>query len=160
VPLDRVLEELALELAEPARLKGIALRIRPGRVRVLSHSVLLSGMLRNLIRNAVEYTPPGGRVLVACRRRGGEVHIEVRDSGVGIAIEELALVFGAFHRADASRPDGLGLGLYIVKRAADFLGHRVEVRSRVGGGSCFAIAVRAVAEPEPRRVGVACEAAS
>jgi two-component system phosphate regulon sensor histidine kinase PhoR len=157
VPLDRVLEELALELAEPARLKGIALRILPGRVRVLSHSVLLSGMLRNLIRNAVEYTPPGGRVLVACRRRGGEVHIEVRDSGIGIAIEELALVFGAFHRADATRPDGLGLGLYIVKRAADFLGHRVEVRSRVGRGSCFAIAARAVADPDPRRFGFVCE---
>jgi len=159
VPLDRVLEELASELAEPARLKGIALRVLPGRVRVLSHPVLLSGMLRNLMRNAVEYTPSGGRILVACRRRGAEVHIEVRDSGIGIPIEELAKVFGAFHRADATRPDGLGLGLYIVKRAADFLGHRVEVRSQVGRGSCFAIAAGAAAEPNSRHVGPICEAA-
>jgi signal transduction histidine kinase len=159
VPLDRVLEELASELAEPARLKGIAIRVLPGRVRVLSHTVLLSGMLRNLMRNAVEYTPSGGRVLVACRPRGAEVHIEVRDSGIGIPIEELAKVFEAFHRADASRPDGLGLGLYIVKRAADFLGHRVEVRSQVGRGSCFAIAARAVADPDRRHVGLVCERA-
>jgi two-component system, OmpR family, phosphate regulon sensor histidine kinase PhoR len=101
--------------------------------------MLLSAILRNLLRNAIDYTPSGGRVLVASRRRGTRMHIEVRDSGPGIAHDEISKIFEAFYRADTSRADGLGLGLFIVRRAAQFLGHRVEVRSAVGRGSCFTV---------------------
>jgi signal transduction histidine kinase len=55
----------------------------------------------------------------------------------------LSTIFRAFQRADESRTDGLGLGLFIVKHAADLLGHRVEVRSAEGQGSCFAIVASA-----------------
>ncbi len=63
----------------------------------------------------------------------------MRDTGVGIRANALSRIFRAFQRADDSRKDGLGLGLFIVKHAADLLGHRVEVRSAEGRGSCFTI---------------------
>jgi signal transduction histidine kinase len=96
-------------------------------------------MLRNLIRNAIDYTPSGSSVFVTSRRLASELRIEVRDAGVGIRASALSMIFDAFQRADESRTDGLGLGLFIVKHAADLLGHRVEVHSVEGRGSCFTI---------------------
>ncbi len=155
VPLGPVLEQLASEFAEPARLKGVKLHVSPAREAVFSHPVLLNGILRNLARNAIEYTPRGGRVLVLCRRHGSRVRLEVRDSGIGIPGAELGKVFRAFHRADMTRSEGLGLGLFIVKSAADLLGHRIQVSSTVGRGSCFAI----VAEAALPSIAVAASAA-
>jgi len=139
VPLRPVLEELAVEFAEMARLKGITFVVAAARGTAISHPVLLTGMLRNLIRNAIDYTPPGGGVFVRSRRCGPELCIEVRDTGVGIRAGALSMIFRAFQRGDESRADGLGLGLFIVKHAADLLGHHVEVRSAEGRGSCFTI---------------------
>jgi two-component system phosphate regulon sensor histidine kinase PhoR len=139
VPLRPILEDLAAEFAEAARLKGITFLVTATRCAVLSHPVLLTGMLRNLIRNAIDYTPPGGGVFVTSRRCGPELRIEVRDTGVGIRAIALSAIFRAFQRVDESRPDGLGLGLFIVKHAADLLGHGVEVRSIEGHGSCFTV---------------------
>jgi two-component system phosphate regulon sensor histidine kinase PhoR len=139
VPLRPVLEELAAEFAEMARLKGVTFVVAAAGGTAISHPVLLTGMLRNLIRNAIDYTPPGGGVFVRSRRCGPELRIEVRDTGVGIRAGALSMIFRAFQRADESRADGLGLGLFIVKHAADLLGHHVEVRSAEGRGSCFTI---------------------
>jgi two-component system phosphate regulon sensor histidine kinase PhoR len=143
VPLRPILEDLAAEFAETARLKGITFLVRATRWTALSHPVLLIGMLRNLIRNAIDYTPPEGGVFVTCRRCGSELRIEVRDTGVGIRANALSAIFKAFERADASRTDGLGLGLFIVKQAADLLGHHVEVRSTENRGSCFTVVATA-----------------
>jgi two-component system phosphate regulon sensor histidine kinase PhoR len=154
VPLRPVLEDLAAEFAEAARLKGITFLVASGGGAALSHPVLLTGMLRNLIRNAIDYTPAGGGVFVASRRCGPELRIEVRDTGVGIRASALSMIFRAFERADESRPDGLGLGLFIVKCAADLLGHRVEVRSAEGHGSCFTVMADAAAlSPKQRSSG-------
>ena len=143
VPLRPIFADLSSEFAEYAELKGIKLRVIPTSTIVYSHPVLLTGILRNLIRNAIDYTPRGGRVLVACRRRGSEVHIEIRDSGAGIATDEVTNVFRAFYRGCNSRADGLGLGLFIVDRAARLLRHRVVVRSAVSSGSCFVVVANA-----------------
>src|SRR5260370_11312406 len=145
VPMRPILEDLAAEFAEAARLKGITLLFTATQSTAFSHPVLLTGMLRNLIRNAIDYTPPGGGVFVSSRRRGPELRIEVRDTGVGIRANALSASFGAFRRANRSRTDGLGLGLFIVKHAADLLGHRVEVRSAEGRGSSFTVVANAVA---------------
>ena len=134
VPLRPVLEDL-----EAARRRGITFLVTATRWVAVGHPVVLTGMLRNLIRNAIDYTPPGGSVFVAAHRRGAELRIEVRDTGAGIRASALSTIFRAFQRADHSRTDGLGLGLFIVERAADLLGHRVEVRSIEGRGSCFTI---------------------
>jgi signal transduction histidine kinase len=127
-------------------LKGVELRVISANSAVFSHPVLLKGLVRNLIGNAIDYTPHGGRVFVACRRRGSQVHLQIRDSGVGISADELAKVVSALHRADARYSEALGLGLVIVKGAANLLGHGVEVRSAAGRGSCFAV-VANVAPP-------------
>lgn len=143
VALGPVLEDLAGEFSWKARSKNIDLTIVGARGAVLSHPTLLSAILRNLLRNALDYTPAGGRVLIACRRRGSQVHIEVRDNGIGIARDQLRQVFDAFHRCETGHADGLGLGLFIVQRAAKFLGHQVEIRSAKGHGSCFTLIAKA-----------------
>lgn len=137
VSLRRIFNDLAAEFAASARLKGINFRITSARGSALSHPVLLMAILRNLIRNAIDYTPSGGSVFVTSRRLASQLRIEVRDTGVGIRSSALSTIFNAFQRADESRTDGLGL--FIVKHAADLLGHRVEVQSLEGSGSCFTI---------------------
>lgn len=139
VPLRPFLGQLAVEFADEARRKGIVLLVSAPHHVVFSHPFLLIAMLRNLIRNAIDYTPEGGVVLVTAHRHGSELRIEVRDTGNGIAAAARPRIFDAFHRVDHNRSDGLGLGLFIVKRLADLLGHRVEVRSAEGRGSSFTI---------------------
>lgn len=150
VGLGPILDSIAQEFAPPAQQKGIRFRVVSAQGTVISHPVLLLGMLRNLVRNAIEYTPSGGSVLVGCRRLGAKLRIEVRDSGPGIKAGAVPKIFGAFQRLDTTRPDGLGLGLFIVKRAADVLGHRIDVQSVAGCGSCFSIVARTA---ECRRSG-------
>jgi two-component system, OmpR family, phosphate regulon sensor histidine kinase PhoR len=142
VQLRAVFAFFAEEFAEAALLKGIRLRVMPTRAVVTSNPVLLRGILRNLIRNAIDYTPSGRSVLVAARRRGAVVHLEVRDNGIGIAASDLVDIFKPFRRVDQTRADGLGLGLFIVNCAAGFLGHRVEVHSTLGRGSRFIVVAK------------------
>jgi two-component system phosphate regulon sensor histidine kinase PhoR len=144
VPLRPILEDLGAEFADAAQLKGITFLVTETRWVALSHPVLLSGILRNLIRNAIDYTPAGGGVFVTSRRCGKDLRIEVRDTGVGIRASAFSNICGAFQRANADQTDGLGLGLFIVNRAATLLGHQVEVRSIEGHGSCFGVTVGAV----------------
>jgi signal transduction histidine kinase len=109
----------------------------------MSNPVLLDGILRNLVRNAVKYTEPGGRILIGCRRVGRDIRIDVYDTGIGISPDHLPRIFDAFQRIDSTRPDGLGIGLFVVRRAVHLLGHRVEVRSQPGYGSRFSVFARA-----------------
>jgi two-component system, OmpR family, phosphate regulon sensor histidine kinase PhoR len=146
--LEPLLEELQREFSWTAQSKDIRLTIVPTRAAVHSHPVLLRAILRSLVRNAVDYTQRGGRVTVSCRRAAASLRIEVQDSGVGISSAALPRIFRAFERADHTRADGLGLGLFIAKRAAGLLNHRMHVRSLPGHGSCFS--VDAEAAPVPR----------
>jgi two-component system, OmpR family, phosphate regulon sensor histidine kinase PhoR len=139
VGLRSVLGDLCRDRADAAECKGIALRSCATGAAVMSDAVLLDAIVRNLIGNALKYTPAGGKILVGCRRHGPLVHIEVHDTGIGISRERLVRVFDAFHRVDSTRSDGLGLGLFIVRRAAGLVGHRIEVRSAPGRGSCFSV---------------------
>jgi hypothetical protein len=72
---------------------------------------------------------------------------DVHDTGAGIRPEALGRIFEAFERSDDTRPDGLGLGLFIAKRAAGLLGHRLEIRSAAGRGSCFTVVARVAGKP-------------
>ena len=143
VPLGPLFWRIASENENDARENGIDLRIHATRGAVVSNSVLLEGILRNLVRNAVKYTEPGGRILIGCRRIKDDIRIDIYDTGVGIASEHLPQIFDAFQRVDSTRADGLGIGLFVVRRAVALLGHRVEVRSRVGCGSRFSVFARA-----------------
>jgi two-component system phosphate regulon sensor histidine kinase PhoR len=96
-----------------------------------------NALLRNLVSNAIKYTEPEGGILIGCRRSGQYVRIDVCDTGIGIADEQLLRIFEAFTRLDSTRCDGLGVGLFIVGRAIGVLGHRVNVRSAASRGSRF-----------------------
>jgi two-component system phosphate regulon sensor histidine kinase PhoR len=119
--------------------RGIELRAVTANVHVTSNQVLLGCILRNLLTNAIRYTEPGGRILMGCRRRGTEVRIDVYDTGIGIPEHQLRRVFESFTRLAPECSKGLGIGLSIVRRAIEVLGHRIEVRSVVGEGSLFSI---------------------
>ncbi len=127
--------------APQAEGKGIRLRAAPTRLAVRSDPVLLERILINLLANAVRYTQQGG-VLVGCRRRGGNVRVEVWDSGIGIADTHRDSIFQEFYQIgnpERDRQKGLGLGLAIATRLARLLGSRIELVSRPGKGSVFAI---------------------
>jgi CheY-like chemotaxis protein len=102
-------------------------------------------VLRNLLENAIRYTERGG-VAVTCRRSGGDVAITVTDTGIGIPALEQARIFDEFyqiHNPARDRRKGLGLGLAIVRRLVDRLGHRLELESAPGEGSRFTVWIAA-----------------
>lgn len=143
--LDRLLQRLADEHALAARERGLALRLRLPRESATTHSdaVLLERIVRNLLDNALKYTPRGGVVLRLCAA-GGQWRLQVRDTGVGIDPALHAQVFDEFFQvgnAERDRRQGLGLGLAIVRRSTALLGHALRLRSRPGRGSCFELAL-------------------
>src|SRR4029079_5922649 len=98
-------------------------------------------MLRNLLSNALRYTEHG-RILLGCRRAGEKVRIEIWHSGVAIAEEHRPRIFEEYYQVtDRPHQGSFGLGLAIVQRLGNLLGHPVEVQSRPGEGSCFSLAV-------------------
>jgi two-component system phosphate regulon sensor histidine kinase PhoR len=143
VAIEPLFARMYVEYAEAAHRRGLALHTLPRACNAISDRVLLEAILRNLLRNALSYTRTGGRVLLACRRSGTLLKLEVYDTGIGIAGDELDCIFDAFHRSSATPSGGFGLGLFIVRRAADALGHRIEVRTRPGHGSRFRIILEA-----------------
>lgn len=153
--LGPLLARIVADQAPQVQAKGLALRAAATRLAVRSDPALLERMLRNLVANAIRYTDGGG-VLVGARRRGGSVAIEVVDTGRGIAPEHRGRIFEEFYQVrGAGGPRahaGMGLGLAIVRRLAALLGHRVEVDSRVGRGSRFAV-VAPRAHPDAARAG-------
>jgi two-component system phosphate regulon sensor histidine kinase PhoR len=139
VALEPLFRQACQENEESALQKGIDIRVCSTSASVMSNAVLLNGILRNLVSNAIKYTEPKGRILIGCRRSGQNMRIDVCDTGIGIAGEQLSRIFEAFTRLDSTRCDGLGVGLFIVRRAIEVLGHRIDVRSVASRGSRFSI---------------------
>jgi signal transduction histidine kinase len=144
VPLAPIFDGVRTENVELARQKGLELRVRPTRAIVVSNATLLDCIVRNLVRNAIKYTE-SGHVLLSCRRLETDMRIDIYDTGIGMSADELPRIFEAFQRLDSSRSDGLGLGLFIVRRAVELLGHRIEVSSTVGCGSRFSVLAKGAA---------------
>jgi two-component system, chemotaxis family, CheB/CheR fusion protein len=143
ISVNELLDRLRDELTYHAQAAGLALRVLPCAQFIRSDPRLLEQMIRNLLSNALKYTPRG-KVLVGCRRRGGKLHIEIWDTGIGIPTSELQTIFEEYHQLDNAarqRSHGLGLGLSIVKSLGELLGHRIRVRSLQGKGSVFSIEV-------------------
>ncbi len=144
-PVKELFEQLHSDFAAIAEDKGLSLRFRPSRLWLDSDLVLLHRIVLNLVSNALRYTPRGG-VLVASRKRGDHVLIEVCDTGIGIAPEFQAEIFMEFVQIanpERNRNKGLGLGLAIVERTARLLGHPLRLVSQPGRGSRFTIEVPA-----------------
>lgn len=103
----------------------------------------LKQVLINLVANAIQYTPPNGEVFLSLSKVGDQARILCRDSGPGIPAEDLPHIFERFYRAEKSRTrgktTGFGLGLSIAKWIVDHHGGRIEVNSKEGHGTTFAI---------------------
>jgi signal transduction histidine kinase/CheY-like chemotaxis protein len=148
VELEQVLAPLRSELAPLAAARGLKLTIRPSRAYVRTDPLLLKRILQNLINNSLRYTRHGG-VLVGARTRGDQIRIEVYDTGPGIAPERREAIFEEFQREGGPGDGGFGLGLSIVRRLAQALDHPIDLASRVGFGTTFAVRLPASA-PESR----------
>jgi two-component system CheB/CheR fusion protein len=157
--VQRIFDDLRAEFEDQARDKGLKLIIDRCEDVVHSDPQLLIGILENLISNAIRYTQEGF-VRLRCFHRDLSIRLEVLDTGLGIPSDELDRIFEEFHQVDhgPSRPEGLGLGLSIVKRTAELLGCSLEVSSNPGEGSVFSVTVPrgdgprlpdVVAKPEP-----------
>jgi two-component system sensor histidine kinase SenX3 len=114
-------------------------------------------LVRNLVENAVRYTPEGGRVSVDVYQEKESAVVRVSDNGIGIPMEAQGRVFERFYRVDRARSrdrGGTGLGLAIVKHVAELHGGIVELESELGRGSIFTARVPAV-PPPPQRIASA-----
>jgi len=141
--VSELLENLAAEFHQIAGSEQLKLDYIPCSALVRSDIQLLARILRNLLTNAIRYTP-NGRVMLGCRRRRQSLSIEVWDTGIGIPDDKLEEIFHEFKRGEGVRPQqdrGLGLGLAIVEKIARILGHRIVVTSVPGRGSKFAVEV-------------------
>jgi two-component system phosphate regulon sensor histidine kinase PhoR len=127
-------------LARPGHPATVELHLDSRNV-LLGSEAELHSIFANLVSNAVKYTPPEGRVDIRWWTDATGGHVEVRDTGIGIAPEHLPRLTERFYRVDAGRSrklGGSGLGLAIVKHALQRHGGRLEVQSTEGSGSTFA----------------------
>lgn len=125
--------EMLRPLAATKELKGMAragLRVRCDRERVLQ-------ILSNLVGNAIKFTPEGGSICIEAQDTGHEVRFSVRDTGQGIAEEELPRIFDRFWQAQRKNRAGIGLGLSIAKGLVEAQGGRLDVESKLGAGTTF-----------------------
>jgi signal transduction histidine kinase len=139
----RDLLALARREHEPsAREKGLtlALSVPDGLPLVNADPHRLRQVVDNLLRNALKFTPEGGRVLLSARRRGDEVIVSVKDTGIGLSETEREKVFERYYQVEESasrRARGAGLGLAICKSLVEHHGGRIWVDSVPGRGSDF-----------------------
>jgi signal transduction histidine kinase len=139
--LREALENGLTMLKERAGRHGIALglEIDPGLAVLEADERKVKQVVFNLLSNAVKFTPDGGRVDLSARAVDGEVEIAVRDTGIGIAPEDLPHVFDEFRQVGQgeAKAEGTGLGLALAKKFVELHGGRIRAESEVGAGSIF-----------------------
>jgi two-component system CheB/CheR fusion protein len=142
-PIAMIFDRMRDEFAYHVEAQGLELIVIPCSLAIHTDPHLLEQMIRNLLANALKYTRYG-KILLGVRRYRKTLSIEVWDTGIGIPDGELESIFNEYHQVDnpaRDRSRGLGLGLPIVQRLAELLGHHITVRSNLGRGSVFAIEV-------------------
>ncbi|MDY6874897.1 MAG: GAF domain-containing protein [Chloroflexota bacterium] len=153
---ERVVDQVIKAMEARAAEKGVTLRSDVPRnlPKVIADSGRVAQIMTNLVANAYQYTPTGGEIVVSACAHGNEVHISVRDTGIGIALKDQEKIFDRFFRADdplVQETPGTGLGLSIVKSLAEVQGGRIWVESELGEGSTFTFTLP-IATVETRQV--------
>jgi signal transduction histidine kinase len=135
IPVGDICRQAAQELAPLAMGKGLRMEVAdlPNLV-VKGHAETLLLGLRNLLDNAIKYSPAGGELRLSAGMVDDEVYICVADEGPGIPPDKLAHVAERFYRVAGNREVGSGLGLTIASRVAELLGGRLTLENRAGGG--------------------------
>lgn len=145
VQLAPLLKRICNEMATQAQHKGLDIRVAKTKACAYTDPALLELIVRNYVENAIKYTPEG-RVLIGCRKQGGQIRIEVHDTGIGIPASAQETVFQEFYQLgnpERDKAKGLGLGLYIAHSLGKLLNHDIGVNSTVGKGSMFYVTVPA-----------------
>jgi signal transduction histidine kinase len=142
-PANDLLRKIESEMAPMAAARNLEFDVHYLRhdLSLITDPYLLTGILRNVVGNAIKYSEHGG-VLIGIRRRGEGAVIQVWDTGIGIAPEHLKHVFEEFFQVgnpERDKTKGLGLGLSIVKRLAGLIDAELRCRSRLGRGTLFEI---------------------
>jgi signal transduction histidine kinase len=144
-PLLESVREDGEMLAQPYKLK-VVLDAAPRLPEVIADEAHLERALHNLVSNAIKYNRPEGTVTIRAAARGGTVRLEVEDTGVGFADEDLGRLFEKYFRAEGTRRiRGTGLGLAVTREIVRAHGGELEVRSRAGEGSVFGFNLPAAA---------------
>jgi two-component system, OmpR family, sensor kinase len=140
--LGTVVREMAAQMGDVAQQAGSQVSVdAPEPVMGRWDHSLLEQVVANLLENAIKYGA-GRPISLQVRRERGRAVLEVSDQGIGIPQTEQERIFGRFERAvSAAHYGGLGLGLFIVRRAVERLGGRVSVRSKPGQGSTFTVSL-------------------
>jgi two-component system phosphate regulon sensor histidine kinase PhoR len=136
----QILERGAERLRLQAERAGLSLNVicEPGLPLILADPPRLEQVLVNLIHNAVKFTPKGGKIDVAAKRKDGAVEFSVKDSGVGISEDDIARVFERFYKTDPARnKSGTGLGLAIARHLVEAHEGQIGLDSKEGQGSRF-----------------------
>jgi signal transduction histidine kinase len=143
VELDTLLAPLIDESRLLASQKHTSLRARTTKLVIHTDPALLQRIVRNLLTNAVRYTPVGGQILLGVRRAKGQHWLMVYDNGIGMSPEQAKASFEAFSRfGDINRvPEGQGIGLYSVKNMANQLGLKTWLVSHIGKGTTIGISL-------------------
>ncbi len=142
-PVSRLVETVTARLGRQFEDKGVALEtdVAPDLPSVQADEGRIGQVLLNLVGNALQYTPPEGRVTIRARRQGDAVLLAVQDTGIGIAPEHLPHVFERFYRVDKSRSragGGSGIGLTIAQHLVEAHGGQIQAASDgPGRGSVF-----------------------
>jgi PAS domain S-box-containing protein len=139
-----LLDGLQREFASIAASKNLELQVSSGEEYLHSDPALVEQIMKNLISNAIKYTPAGGRVVISSRREDDAVRLDVRDTGIGIAADQIAYIYDEFYQVGvptSSSREGYGLGLSIVQRLVKLLNLHLDVTSEVGKGSVFSLLV-------------------
>ncbi len=152
VAISRLFQRLAIDMLPLAAARGIDLRFVASSQAVVSDPVLLRQIAQNLITNALKYST-GAKVVVGLKRDGDGAWLAVQDAGPGIDVADQERIFNEFERLSRTDATGSGLGLSIVRRACQLLGHPVTLTSAVGRGSRFRVRLPLMREiclmPEP-----------
>lgn len=143
IPLDEILEDILDEIDNQALEKQIAIKaeIAPN-MMIMGHGTLLKRIFVNLIENALQYTPKGGKITVTLEAGDRQAWVRIQDTGIGIPSEQLPYIFDRFWRADQARDrrmGGMGLGLAIAQSLAIAHGGKIAVTSQPQIGSCFQV---------------------
>ena len=154
--LDQQLRRILLATEPQWTAKRLGVEASLEDTRIVADQELLDRVWTNLVHNAVKFTPEGGAITVRTERQGAEIVVEVRDTGIGIALEDQPRVFERFFKADKSRHrdasgsgtgsgtgSGSGLGLALARKIVSLHEGRIELQSAPGRGSTFTVTLPA-----------------
>jgi signal transduction histidine kinase len=147
--INEVLRDSVTAHEAPAREKGLVLTYDAGNdvMRTQADRGRLTQLFHNLIGNAIKFCKAGDRITVSSRTRAGVAHIEISDTGPGIAPEDLPHIFDPYYSASSKhQKTGTGLGLYIGKGIIDAHGGQIRCNSQPGVGTTFSITLPLTAE--------------